>query len=159
MGIVLIVSALTALILYCRKQLAPAIICLMIGFSIFFITTNRIYANFQLRSIKPLALKINALKKPGDEIVAYNRYYQDLPFYTRSHIILMGGGGEIAYGIAHDKDKQQWFIHQQQLWKMWQGKTRIFMVMEKGNYEKLRKKHPMVFLSETTRNVLVSNRK
>ncbi|MDP1573472.1 MAG: glycosyltransferase family 39 protein [Coxiellaceae bacterium] len=119
------------------------------------------------RSIKPLAITINALIKhhPKAEIVNYGFYLQDLPYYTRSIVTVVGNMkkndfNELTYGIMHNKASKDWMIDFKTFWKRWNGEKRIYAVIDLRDYHYFLKtaKNKFYFIQKTSMFALVSNK-
>jgi hypothetical protein len=113
----------------------------------------------ETRTIAPLAVLLKPLLTPEDEIIAYNQYYQDLPFYLGRHISVLNWRNELSYGIAH-QDNHEWMIDDAQFWQKWHSHLRIFVIMALPEYENFQARHPNVktyLLGKTIRYALITN--
>lgn len=118
--------------------------------------------NFNLldeRSVKPLAEKLNAVASVSDQVVSYHTYYQDLPFYLQKGVILLNFKGELEFGMKH-QDIKQIVINENDLWKLWDTKQRVFMILKQQDYNSLLKDKKITrnsVIARTRRNLLISN--
>lgn len=144
-----------------RMKIAPAFYSLAIGFFLFLVSALPALPSIDHRSIKPLAKIINQLIQPGDKVVAYNHYYQDLPFYTQQKVITVNWfQNELQFGIEHQSDAKQWMISSDEFWKLYDSPTRVFMIVHRWNLPDIRKSHPntkLYIIDSTQRNFLISN--
>lgn len=142
-----------------RGDRKKALILIGLSSAAVFVTINTIWEEMEGRSIKPFALYINAHRNPEDEIVSYNRYYQDLPVYTNQIVKVTGWQGECAFGMKQE-DVSSWMISGETLDRLWNGEKKVYMIGRKeaidGFAEKVDRK-PLVLL-ETERDRLVSNK-
>jgi 4-amino-4-deoxy-L-arabinose transferase-like glycosyltransferase len=46
---------------------------------------------------------------PGAQWISYGTYFQGLPFYARTRVVVVAGTGELAYGRDHLADADRWF--------------------------------------------------
>jgi 4-amino-4-deoxy-L-arabinose transferase-like glycosyltransferase len=46
---------------------------------------------------------------PGAQWISYGVYYQGLPFYAHTRVVVVAGTGELAYGRDHMRDAPRWF--------------------------------------------------
>lgn len=126
---------------------------------IFFVSTNVIANNFNLGSVKPLAVKLRPMLKPGDKIVSYNTYYQDLPFYTRHPVIVVGWADELWFSLLH-KNTGNFIWSEQKLWREWQSSAGIYLMTKKKDYKQLEiqfpKKH-FYLIGKIGKTVLLTN--
>jgi 4-amino-4-deoxy-L-arabinose transferase-like glycosyltransferase len=81
------------------------------------------------RSVKPLALALRELLQPGDEVVNYGEYYQDLPFYLGRTITVAHYRGELEFGITAE-DTRGWMIDPAEFWRRWRGPGRVYLVTD-----------------------------
>jgi 4-amino-4-deoxy-L-arabinose transferase-like glycosyltransferase len=111
------------------------------------------------RTILPLATILKPLLQPQDEVITYNQYYQDLPFYLQRRVSILNWQNELHYGMQH-QDTHEWMINDTTFWQRWQSNQHVFVIMSKDEYLKLQKNHPKAgahVLGETLHNVLISN--
>jgi len=111
------------------------------------------------RTILPLANRLNSLLTKQDEVVAYNQYYQDLPFYLQRRITILNWKNELTYGMQH-QDTHEWMITDKTFWQRFHSKQRLFILMGKKEYENFIIRHPnehAYLIDQTTTNVLISN--
>jgi 4-amino-4-deoxy-L-arabinose transferase-like glycosyltransferase len=110
------------------------------------------------RSIKPLVIVLKPLLKPGDEIVAYYDYYQDLPFYLNQRISTVNVGEELTFGMQH-QDTSRWMLQDANFWPKWNSSQRIYMIASEEAYQQIikQKKYLIHLLAKTPHDVLLSN--
>ena len=111
---------------------------------------------YDTRTILPLAEKIKPLLSTKDEVITFNQYYQDLPFYLERRVSILNWKNELTFGMQH-QDTREWMINDTQFWQRWHSKQRVFVVISKDEYQKLLKKHPKMkayLLGETLNNVV-----
>ncbi len=108
------------------------------------------------RPIKHLALDVNALAKPNDWIVSYGTYYQDLPFYTQRHVIIVNWRNELSFGLAHQPEARGWLMDADVFWsKVTTSPETIYMIVDARLYQQLALTHPMTLLDQSNSDVLV----
>lgn len=148
----------------CLKSfnLRAAVIILIVGFFAFCVALLPAIQYIDHRSTKLIANIINKNFKPGDEIVAYNHYFQDLPFYVQRRITVVNWfTNELAFGIAHDKNSSQWMIDKNTFWKIFKSNQKLFVAINQWDYDAIKKEHPKLKfyeLAQTQRAVLISNK-
>jgi 4-amino-4-deoxy-L-arabinose transferase-like glycosyltransferase len=112
------------------------------------------------RTILPLAEIVKSHIKPTDEVITYNQYYQELPFYLERRITILNWRNEMTQGMRF-QDTSEWMIGNQTFWKRWHSKKRLFVIIGKDEFARLRKTNPTLtyfLLGETLNNVLISNK-
>ncbi len=117
------------------------------------------FALFDTRSVKTLAGTLKPHLRPGDEVVSYRTYYQDLPVYLERRITVVEWTGELAFG-ATIEDTSDWMIDDATFWQRWQSDATLYMVTSRGQYERLlaEQRGPFHLMAHTDASVLVSNR-
>jgi 4-amino-4-deoxy-L-arabinose transferase-like glycosyltransferase len=111
------------------------------------------------RSIRPLALQLKPLLQPQDEVITYNQYYQDLPFYLERRVSILNWKNELTHGMMY-QDTREWMINDQQFWQRWTGKKRVYVLISRNEYEKMLKQHSKIhpyLIGSTMNNILISN--
>ncbi len=111
------------------------------------------------RSIKPLALHLKPMLKPQDAVIVYGYYYQDLPVYLQRRIEVVNWVNEFAYGLQH-QNANAWMISETQFWQSWYSSQRDYVIMQRKQYQRLRKTHPhthFYVLDKTHRDILLTN--
>ncbi|MBI3507328.1 MAG: phospholipid carrier-dependent glycosyltransferase [Proteobacteria bacterium] len=102
----------------------------IVAAGIFFHGVDTSMAQFQPRSIKPLAQEILARAAPGDEVMAYRTYPQDLPVYLNRRISVMGWSGELDFGREIEPATQAWmFDDEAEFWRRWNGEGTVYMIV------------------------------
>jgi 4-amino-4-deoxy-L-arabinose transferase-like glycosyltransferase len=110
------------------------------------------------RSLKPLALAIKPILRPGDEVAHYRNYYQDLPVYLERRMTIVDWKGELDFGTTTE-DTSGWIISEAELWKRWQAPTRIFLIADRKDADAVRKLQDRAFfqVAEYRNTVILSN--
>jgi len=111
-------------------------------------------------SIKSLALELRSRLRPGDEIISYRDYYQDLPFYLRQRVSVAAYQGELAFGINAETSTRQWMIGEIEFERRWHNDAQVYVITSHQNYKALMvltHSKPRL-IAEAGDNVLISNR-
>lgn len=126
-------------------------IILIAGFYVYATLINPI-------STKPFAEKLLKIEKPGDKIVVYASYLQDLPFYLRRRITIANWAGEdLIFGMQH-QDTSSWMIGDAKFIHTWNNKNRVYVVTNKDNFHFFNKlKKPYHIIMQNGANFLISN--
>lgn len=93
------------------------------------------------RTILPLANFLKPKLTPNAEVITYNQYYQDLPFYLERRVSILNWKNELTYGMAH-QDTREWMINDTQFWQRWQSKRPVYVFISDEEFVKLRKHYP-----------------
>src|SRR5690606_32939261 len=127
---------------------------------VFLMTLNSSWHLLDQRSVHSLAKEINKHLKPEDKIIAYGRYYQDLPPYVGRVIHVVGWKGELEFGMSVE-DTSSWMIEDPEFLKLWRGPEMVYMVTRKESLEQLKSRNieNLHFIAETEKDVLVINQK
>ena len=131
---------------------------LIIGSALFLTVANTLMPYLDTRSAKELAETLRPLMKPGDEVISYRTYYQDLPVYLERTISVVGWKGELEFG-SRQEDVSRWMIDEAECWKRWSGPGTVFLVTSKTNYDTLLKNSGRSFtvVDDSLRDIVLTN--
>jgi 4-amino-4-deoxy-L-arabinose transferase-like glycosyltransferase len=107
---------------------------------------------------RDLALLVKA-KAGKDDIVASFGYEQELPYYTKRRVLVVGGMGELEFG-SKQGDQSAWFIQREQFSALWSGPKPVFVLVSQDALEDLRKtlKPAPILLGLQGRHALITNK-
>jgi 4-amino-4-deoxy-L-arabinose transferase-like glycosyltransferase len=136
-----------------------AFIALTITSSLFLIEGNAAAPLLDVKSVKSLALTLKARLEPGDDVVTYQNYNQDLPVYLEKRIIVADWKGELEFGTKVE-NTSQWIIDATTFWKKWDGPSTMYMVIEIRKYDWLSKnpKLKLCPVAQNSRYILLVNK-
>lgn len=148
-------------LLFLKKHIdyALAAMCATIIFSMILFFAG--FSDLDTRSILPLASKLNHELTSDDEVIAYNQYYQDLPFYLKRKVSILNWKNEFAFGMKH-QDTHEWMIDDALFWQRYHSTRRIFVVMSESEHKEFLKRYPYeksCILAETRNTIVISNQK
>lgn len=143
MAITMILGGLLALCLM-HQPLFPLILICFACNALFLslLTSSARYLN--TNSTKSLAVVLKEQKAKEDEVVAYYRYYQDLPLYLGERITIVADWQspdiakkdnwerEMWLGMPFQKT-DDWLINEDKFWKRFRGDERVFVLVS-NNY-------------------------
>lgn len=140
------------------KKAKLAFINLALGSVISFLIFSISIPKLDTRSIKPLIAILKPLLIPEAKVVAYDDYYQDLPFYLNQRIYTVNVGGELSFGMQH-QDTHAWMLKDANFWPIWESQDQVYMITNKEMYQRFKDaKTPDIFLlGQTEQDVLLSN--
>ncbi|MBX3709794.1 MAG: phospholipid carrier-dependent glycosyltransferase [Gammaproteobacteria bacterium] len=158
-ALILIISSLTAYI-YTYQNIAKSIVITIFSTWLLLLVSLAAIPSIDNRTIAPLAMKLKSLLTAEDEVIAYNQYYQDLPFYLEQRITILNWKNELYYGMAH-QNTDEWMIKDSTFWQRWHSEKRIFSLMGTKEYQDFserfaNEKHYII--GRTINNVLFSNK-
>lgn len=145
--------------LWQKQNLLAGVATLVMG-SMLSVTTAFIALEpfINAKSTQDFADYLQPILQPQDIVIAYNHFYYDLPYYLDRNMLLTRASGELKFG-AEQEPNNPLLITTEQVWAMWEGPQRIFMVMRPETYAHLPQEGRKVWLlAETQRAVLISNR-
>lgn len=154
----LVIGTVISLILSFRRPL-PAFILATISTALFLLITYAAVPFIDSRTIKPLTITLKTTLKPEDDVITFNQYYQDLPFYLERRVTILNWKNELSFGMRH-QNTQEWMINNFEFWQRWHSKRRVYVIMSKDEYRGFRKKYPtekIFIIDETATNALVTN--
>jgi len=112
------------------------------------------------RTILPLANTLKTIMTSDDDVVAYNQYYQDLPFYLEQRVKILNWRNELRFGMNYQAT-EGWMIGDKTFWQHFDSNKRVFALMGKVDFEHFKEKFPYekaYLIATTTHNVLISNK-
>lgn len=135
-----VLPALPPLAILIARYLATQKINFMKRVVIIYLITNVLLVSsitcvsyFDDHTIKPLVLSVKQHLRPGDEVIAYHGYHQDLPYYLQRIITVSESFDELRFGTEHG-DTQQWMIHDDEFKKRWLSTKTIYLFISKKQY-------------------------
>ncbi len=144
-----------------RRGSRKGAIAAVTGTAVLFLVIAAVTApHLDERTIKPLALTLKPLLGPGDEVVAYRTYYQDLPVYLERRITVVDWYGELAFGTTVE-DTSAWMIDEAEFRNRWQGPATAYLLTNLTIYDTLQKEKGLTFypIAQNRRTILVCNKK
>ena len=155
---VFLLNSLVASFFVVKKKLKWAFSTLAVGSVISYLIIFTGIPYVDTRSIKPLVRILKPLLKPGDKIVVYYDYYQDLPFYLNRRVMTVNIGGELSFGMRH-QDMRYWAPKALNFWSEWNSPAPIYMITNEEVYRQLikQKKELIYLVAKTPQNVLLTN--
>jgi len=155
-----IIGGVISIIAYRRRGSAWGFTTLALSVSILWLYLSPVISIVNRQSIKPLILTLQQKLKPTEEVIAYNRYYQDLPYYLQRIVTVANFEGELDFGIKH-QDTKGWMIDTKEFWKRWNSDKRVYLITDADSYRSLRPTAPdkMRIVATYLDEVLVVNSK
>lgn len=92
---------------------------------------------------KPLVKQLQTVIKPGDEVVNYFKFYQDVPLYLGQRITLVTNWNnpsisqkdnwvrELWYGMAY-QNTSDWLINEDIFWQRWNSNKRMYVFLNQN---------------------------
>lgn len=139
-AIIFIVSTLLALF-FSKKETIALLFTICILCSVLFLlilTKGAVHLN--QNSAKPLVTDLKTILKPEDEVVAYYKYYHDVPLYLGQLVTIVTNWQspdiaqrdnwtrEMWFGMQFQKDSAQ-LIDDAQFWQRWESRKRLFVFL------------------------------
>ncbi|MHB1948829.1 MAG: glycosyltransferase family 39 protein [Gammaproteobacteria bacterium] len=164
------VSGLATILLYKKKLPQLFTIIAMTAVSFLLLVAASAVAINQ-KTIKPLAVVIKPHLQPNDEVVAFYKYFQDLPIYLERRITIVADWTatdiplkdnwvrELWYGMPF-QDTKDWLINEKLFWERWNGDKRLFVFTHADFYPEMKKKSKIEVykIAQYNQTVLLSNR-
>ena len=94
----------------------------------------------QKPSLKSIALYINEHRQPGDKVVAFDSYFQDLPVYTQQVVTVVNALSELEFGTTVE-DTSAWMIQQDKFIAWWRNGKRLWIVARKTTFNQFIQGH------------------
>lgn len=120
-------------------------------------------------STKTLALKLKLIISPQDEVITYQRYYQDLPLYLEKRVTIVADWHspdiarndnwerELWYGMAF-QNTDDWLINEKIFWQRFDSTKRVFVLTSSNYLNQFHAHGKKYFILDKNENlVLLSN--
>ena len=121
------------------------------------------------KSIKPLAMELKTHLNQDDEVVAFYKYYHDLPIYLERRITIVADwhSPEIAqrdnwtremwYGMVFQNTKD-WLIEEDAFWQRWNSDKHLYVVTDEDGYKNIKAKGSVYVVNRHNDVFLLSNK-
>jgi len=167
-GASLLVGGIWALLLLARsRRPAPgspnggrwALACLGLFWLPVLIAANDIAAGIDQRSTKAVAELVLEIEQPGDEVVIYHNYFNDLPVLLDRRVTVVGYHGELEHFLENE-DYSGWLLDQAAFEALWAGPNRILLILRRDYVDHIARSGlaPVHPLGEGGNFLLYSNR-
>lgn len=144
--------------LYINKGTTQAFWTQLVTTGIFMLSLIALMPQLDMGSILPLYKIMQPMLKPGDQVVCYHYYYQDLPLYLRQRVIIVQWKNELEFGMNH-QDTSAWMWDNKTLWEHWQSPQTFYMVTTQKLYHSQLLYLPVTIhvLGSTEHDILITN--
>lgn len=142
------------------KHIKPALMLTLVTACIFLLFAIAGTPAIDNRTILPLVKILETQLKPNEEVITYNRYHQDLPFYLQRRITIVNWVNELAYGMQH-QDTHEWMLEDEEFWQRWHSGKKVYVFTTKDEFNELIKFNPneqFYILGKTVDYILMSNK-
>jgi 4-amino-4-deoxy-L-arabinose transferase-like glycosyltransferase len=143
-----------------KRQRAGALALMALSSGLFLIMAFSAFPDMDSRTILPLTQALQPILKPNDDVITYDQYYQDLPFYLQRQVSILNWHNELTYGMAH-QDTRAFMINDAEFWKRWRSQQRVFVFINLQELVKLEATHPDLnakVLATTTNTAVITNK-
>lgn len=169
-SMVFILSTIISLLLLKTKTLLPFFIMCTASTVTFLLILTMGAKHLNQNSTKSFIAPLQTIMQPGDEIISYFKYYQDLPLYLGHRITIVADWNssqietkdnwirELSYGRAY-QNTNDWLIDEKIFWQRWASAKRVFVFIN-VNYLGQFKKHATTYFVLNKKNdiLLLSNK-
>lgn len=153
-----LITLAVCLVLLARRKVVAPFIALGAGCIIAFGTAVPLASKLADRSIKPLAMIINARVGEYDEVVSFQKYIQDLPVYTNQIVTVVDRKDELDFGMTLEDQSDHMINHETFLQRWNTPGHRMFVVVSVKKFDNYFANDTLVHvLGATSRYVLISN--
>ena len=125
---------------YLRARMKQVVIIYLITSVIFIAAVTRV-DYFDDHTIKPLVLFVKQHSQPGDEVVAYHHYHQDIPFYLQRTVTVNESFDELSFGMGHE-NTTQWMIQEPGFAERWKSNHTVYIFISEKKYQLFIKTYP-----------------
>lgn len=169
MGIALAVAVLGIFLLRHQQRLAPLFAGLTASIAVLLLIFIYSATAINEKSLKPLVMQLKPQLQNDDEVVAYYKYYQDLPIYLERRITIVADWHaddiaskdnwlrEMWYGMVF-QDTKNWLIEDAVFWQRWNSDKRLYVITDEDYYKTLQAKTKVYKVAQHMDVVLLSNK-
>ena len=169
MGVALAVAVVGVYSLRNKQGVAPLFSCLTATIAVLLLIFIFSATTINEKTIKPLAMQLKSQLQPDDEVVAFYKYYQDLPIYLERRITIVADWHaediprkdnwlrEMWYGMVF-QDTKNWLIEQDTFWQRWNSDKRLYVITDEDYYKDLKAKTTVYKIAQHNDVVLLSNK-
>lgn len=150
-GVCLVTAVATFSLLSTKRRFHEFFAVMLLATAMIEIIAAAGFNTFALKTTKPLDLWIAAHAHHQDKIVAFHRFYQDMPDYLQRRIIVVlpnwqdpdiilkedNWASELAKGLVYAPKNQDWLLNDADFVHLWQSSTTLWVLVNQGNYEAL----------------------
>jgi 4-amino-4-deoxy-L-arabinose transferase-like glycosyltransferase len=135
MSVAAMIAIVILLVTYIQGQKKHLIMVMVFVAVVLMLAGDKIAGHYNKDSMKNIAEVIKSLDKPGDEVVLFHEYYQDLPVYLQRRVTLIEWEKtELDFGATHE-NVSAWMINDKEFRKRWmKGDHLMFAVMREDAY-------------------------
>lgn len=147
--------------LYSFNHISRAIKTTIITACIFLLFVITGAASIDNRSVLPLVKILQPRLQSQDEVITYNQYFQDLPFYLQRRIIVANWVNELSNGMLH-QDTHTWMIDDEEFWQHWHSNKQVYVFTSRAEFAEMKKYNPhekFYIIATTIDHMLISNHK
>lgn len=158
-ALILMIGSLAGCVYAFRKPCIAVVITVVTSWFFLLLIVTAI-PSIDTRTIQPLTTVLKPILQPQDDVITYNQYFQELPFYLQRRVAILNWRNEMSYGMQH-QDTHEWMIDDYTFWLRWHSHQRVFVIISAEEFKSLKKLHPeekFFVVGKTMNNVLVSNR-
>lgn len=153
---ILLLSAMASLILINATHFRYLILISIVSSCALLLTLTIGAIHLNHTTTKPLATHLRSIIKPEDEVIAYYKYYQDLPLYLERQITIVSDWDaktiikkdnwlrEMWLGKRF-QESTNWLINEETFWQRYNSDKRIFVFLNENYFEQFKKQATYYF--------------
>lgn len=145
--------------IYFKRNKNMALLSLMVAGAAFWFSVFLATPAIDKRTVLPLSDTLLSIVTPQDEIINYQVYYQDLPFYLKRKITIVDWENELTFGMHHQA--APWMIKEAELRDKFNRSLaahKIYIILRKSDYSAFSdkfKEHSFQVVSQTIDDILI----
>lgn len=169
-SITLIASMIAALSLIKKETVLPLFITCVTYSTLFLLTLTLGAKHLNQNTAKPLVAHLKTIIKPEDEVIAYFKYYQDVPLYLGKRVTIVTNWEakdiasrdnwvrELWYGRSA-QNTEDWLIDEEKFWERWESDKRVFVFVNANYLDQFKEQADSYFnLGKYNDIILLSNK-
>jgi len=135
-GIVLVLTAMSALAGVRRRHARTALAILLLG--VLMLQAVAFTARRAATQYRAMGSAIRRLAHPEDLVVSYRQYVLGVNFYARHRVVLTGGRGELDFGSLQGDHRGFFWDGDDPLVQAWGAPRHVFLVIDRTDLEALK---------------------
>jgi 4-amino-4-deoxy-L-arabinose transferase-like glycosyltransferase len=170
LGSIIVCSSLLMLLTIKKSKLTYIfLICIAMNITLLlFINHGAKYLN--LNSAKPLTVELKTILKPEDEVIAYFKYYQDVPLYLERPIKVVADWNDSHIAQRDNWVREFWLgipfqnannslIDEDYFWQSWESEKRVFVFVNENYFVQFKEKAKKYFFIEKNNDIILLSNK
>lgn len=170
LGYLCLVGASLTLLLIRQKRILPIFTLITTWSALFLLILTVGTTHLNQDTSKPLVTTLKTIIKPEDEVIAYFKFYYDVPFYLEKRMTIVANWKspnipyndnwvrEFWYGMPF-QNTEEWLIDEDKFWGKWNSENRVFVFLNENYFDQFKlRATSYYYLGDNKDIILLSNK-